>query len=58
MKVSSERYKSGSRIAVGYVNRMQILAVYLFFEEKKTPEEASALLSNESQIIPSKNTHV
>lgn len=27
MKVSSERYKSESRIAVGYVNRMQILPV-------------------------------
>lgn len=58
MKVSSERYKSESRIAVGYVNRMQILSQSVYFSRRKAPEEASALLSNESQLIPSGNTHV
>jgi len=34
MKASSERYKSESRIAVGYVNRMQILAVVYIAKKK------------------------
>lgn len=54
MKVSSERYKTESRIALGYVNRMQILrgCVCVAKEKrKKNSGEASALLSNGSRIV-------
>lgn len=47
MKASSERYKSESRIAVGYVNRMQIPSrIFCEKTERSTPALLSKLIAD------------